>query len=86
VNVIAYYRLFTRITKEGLWLYVLRLLTKRPIYAYEISKEIKARFGFSKVTVYVVLYKMERKGLIRVVKRKLAMIQLILDPKLYKKE
>ena len=62
----AYDRLFTKITKENLWLYLLKLLTKRPMYAYEIGKEIKASFGFStaSVIVYVILYKMECEGLI----------------------
>ena len=38
------------------------------MYAYEISKTLDERFGFSTaiVTVYVVLYKMQREGFIRV--------------------
>jgi DNA-binding PadR family transcriptional regulator len=38
------------------------------MYAYEIDKTLKDRFGFSPatITVYVVLYKMENEGLIRV--------------------
>ena len=37
----------------------------RPMYGYEISKDLKDKFGFSTamVTVYVVLYKMRREGL-----------------------
>jgi len=37
------------------------------MYAYEINKEMKAVFGFSTatVTVYVVLYKLQREGLIQ---------------------
>jgi len=42
------------------------MLIDRPMYAYEISKGLKSRFGFSTamVTTYVVLYKLEREGLI----------------------
>jgi len=64
----AYTRLVTKITKENLWLYILKMLTDRPMYAYEIGKTLKDAFGFSTaiVTVYVVLYKMAREGLIHV--------------------
>lgn len=57
----------TKCTTENLWLYVLKLLQDRPMYAYEISKTLQSRFGFSPatVTVYVVLYKMLREGLIQ---------------------
>ena len=43
------------------------MLAERPMYAYEISKGLKDRFGFSTatVTVYVVLYKMRLEGLIK---------------------
>jgi len=66
---LAYKRLVAKLTKENLWLYVLKMLTERPMYAYEISKGVKERFGFSTatVTVYVVLYKMRREGLIQTV-------------------
>ncbi len=65
---LAYMRLVTKLTKENLWLYILKMLLERPMYAYEISKEITERFGFSTatVTVYVVLYKMQREGFIQV--------------------
>lgn len=63
----AYTRLVNKITKENLWLYILKMLMDRPMYAYEISKSLKDKFGFSTavVTVYVVLYKMRREKLIR---------------------
>lgn len=62
----AYGRLLRKLTKENLWLYILRMLTERPMYAYEINKNLKGRYGFSTatVTVYVVLYKMLREGLV----------------------
>ena len=65
---LAYDRLFRKLTKENLWLYILKLLTERSMYAYEMAKVIESRFGFSiaTITVYVVLYKMLNEGLIRI--------------------
>ncbi|MEM2128941.1 MAG: PadR family transcriptional regulator [Candidatus Methanomethylicaceae archaeon] len=62
----AYDRLAEKITKENLWLYVMRLLMDRPMYAYEIRERISEEFGFepATITVYVVLYGMEREGLL----------------------
>ena len=67
-NTLAYDRLVTKLTKENLWLYILKMLTERPMYAYEIGKNLKKKFGFSvaTVTVYVVLYKMQFEGLVAV--------------------
>lgn len=44
------------------------MLLDRPMYAYEINKELRSRFSFSTatVTVYVVLYKLQNEGLIRI--------------------
>lgn len=44
------------------------MLIDRPMYAYEIGKGLHQRFGFSTATVttYVVLYKLQREGLIQV--------------------
>lgn len=68
----AYLRLITKLTKENLWLYILKLLMDRPMYAYEINKTIHGKFGFSTatITVYVVLYKMQREGLIQIAEEK----------------
>jgi PadR family transcriptional regulator PadR len=57
-------RLRVKITKEVLWLYILRLLKERPMYAYELKQKIKETFGFEPATVssYVVLYKLEKEG------------------------
>jgi DNA-binding PadR family transcriptional regulator len=65
---LAYERLVTKLTKENLWLYILRMLSERSMYAYEIKKMLRERFGFSTatVTVYVVLHRMRTEGLIRV--------------------
>ncbi len=60
-------RLLTRTTKENLWLYILNLLEEREFFAYELRKVIKNRFGIemASVTAYVILYKLERDGLVR---------------------
>ncbi|ASJ09945.1 PadR family transcriptional regulator [Thermococcus sp. P6] len=57
-------RLKTKVTKEVLWLYILRLLKERPMYAYELKERIKGAFDFEPATVssYVVLYKLEKDG------------------------
>jgi DNA-binding PadR family transcriptional regulator len=59
-------RLLTRTTKENLWLYILNLLEERDFFAYELRKVIKDRFGIeiASVTAYVILYKLERDGLV----------------------
>jgi len=70
----AYFRLIKKLTKENLWLYILKLLQDRPMYAYEIYKTIHGQFGFTTatITVYVVLYKMQREGLIQIAEEKTA--------------
>ncbi|MGQ4833201.1 MAG: PadR family transcriptional regulator [Candidatus Asgardarchaeia archaeon] len=59
-------RLKEKLTKENLWIYVLRLLQERPMYGYEIRREIKERFNFTPaaVTSYVVLYKLKKEELV----------------------
>ncbi len=71
MNTLAYERLVRKLTKENLWLYILRMLVERSMYAYEIKKALVERFKISAatVTVYVVLHKMELEGLIRRGKR-----------------
>ncbi len=56
-----------KLTVENLWLYILRLLQERPLYGYEIRKQIQERFNFAPavITVYVVLYKLQREGLVK---------------------
>ncbi len=63
----AYERLVTKLTVENLWIYILRLLKEKPLYGYEIRKQIQDRFGFAPaiITVYVVLYKLQREGLVK---------------------
>jgi DNA-binding PadR family transcriptional regulator len=53
-------------TKECLWIYILKLLTEKPMHAYAIRSLIEERFGFrpGTVTAYKVLYLLNRSGLV----------------------
>ncbi len=59
-------RLANKLTKEMLWIYILRLLQERPHYGYEIKKLVTERFGFSPATVsgYAIIYRLMKDGLI----------------------
>ncbi|MFW9974242.1 MAG: PadR family transcriptional regulator [Candidatus Thorarchaeota archaeon] len=59
-------RLVNKLTKEMLWMYILRLLQERPHYGYEIKELITKRFGFSPATVsgYAIIYRLTKDGLI----------------------
>jgi DNA-binding PadR family transcriptional regulator len=61
-------RLVNKLTKEMLWMYILRLLQERPHYGYEIKELITKRFGFSPATVsgYAIIYRLTKDGLIQV--------------------
>ncbi|MCL7395162.1 MAG: PadR family transcriptional regulator [Thaumarchaeota archaeon] len=67
-SVMAFQRLVRKLTKENLWLYILSLLKEGPLYGYEVEKMIEKRFGFrpGKVTCYVVIYMLQKEGLIAV--------------------
>lgn len=53
-------------TTENLWLYILSVLKERPTYAYNIRVRIAEKHGFkpSTMTVYTVLYRLIKEGLI----------------------
>ena len=60
-------RLRRKTTIETLWIYVLAVLARNgPTYAYRVRKLIHETFGFkpSTVTLYTVIYRMEREGLL----------------------
>lgn len=59
-------RLVNKLTKEMLWMYILRLLQERPHYGYEIKQLIQERFGFAPATVsgYAIIYRLTKDGLI----------------------
>jgi len=54
-------------TKENLWIYILLLLKKREIYAFELQFLIEKEFGFrpGKITPYRVLYRLEKTGFVK---------------------
>ncbi|MHA2066299.1 MAG: PadR family transcriptional regulator [Candidatus Thorarchaeota archaeon] len=51
-------------TRDCLWVYILRILTERPLHAYAIRKEIRERYSFTPgaVTAYKVLYLLRKSG------------------------
>ncbi|HEV51638.1 MAG TPA: PadR family transcriptional regulator [Thermoprotei archaeon] len=58
------------LTLENLWIYIIKLLSEAPngeMYAYEIKKALHLQFGLrpATVTVYSVLYRMEKEGLLQ---------------------
>jgi len=64
----AYERLVRKLTHENLWIYILTLLKDGPLYGYEVRRMIEERFGFrpGQATSYIVLYRLEKAGYIRV--------------------
>lgn len=62
----AFERLVRKLTKENLWLYVISVLRSKPLYGYAVKKAIYEKFNFNPatITVYAVLYKMLREGLL----------------------
>lgn len=60
-------RLEDSITKDNLWIYILTLLKKKELYAYELNAKIKKEFGFSpgNVTAYIVLQRLKAEGYVR---------------------
>jgi len=60
-------RLKHLLTYGNLWLYVLSLTrSRKKVYAYALDEDIEKEFFFKpdKITIYVVLYKLENEGLI----------------------
>ena len=60
-------RLKYKLTKEVLWIYILKLLKERKMYGYELRRELEKNFGFKPalITSYVVLYKLEKMGYVK---------------------
>jgi len=48
-------------TTENLWIYILALLEKQPLYGWEIPELIEQKFGFrpGKITPYRVFYRLQ---------------------------
>ncbi|MFX1250357.1 MAG: PadR family transcriptional regulator [Promethearchaeota archaeon] len=62
----AFKRLVDNLTKNTLWIYVLKLLKTRPFYGYELRKALEEHFSITttRVTSYVILKKLEKEGLV----------------------
>jgi len=60
-------RLIHQNTIGNLWIYILILAKKRPIYGYTLRREIKEKFGFlpGKISAYRVLYRLEKEGYLK---------------------
>lgn len=54
-------------TTDNLWLYILALLDKKPLYGWEIPDLIEKKFGFrpGKITPYRVFYRLEADGFVK---------------------
>jgi DNA-binding PadR family transcriptional regulator len=59
-------RLWKKLRTQNLWVWILKLLTEKSKYAYELREEIKERFSFTPATVtsYAVLYRLEKSGFV----------------------
>ena len=59
-------RLKRKLGIELLWIYLLSMLKKKESHAYVLRKEVEEKFGFlpGNVSVYVVLYKLEKRGFV----------------------
>lgn len=62
----AYERLVQKLTKENLWLYILRMLSEEPDYPLGLKRKFLKRFGFEPATItfYIVLYRLKKEGLV----------------------
>jgi DNA-binding PadR family transcriptional regulator len=60
-------RLIKNVTVHTLWIYVLAILARGATYPYQVKKKIKEMFHFNPptVTLYTVMYRLEKEGLIR---------------------
>lgn len=65
-------RLEDSITKNNLWIYILKILSEKNLYPYKLREEIEKRFGFKSgsVTSYIVLKKLESQGFVKKWKEK----------------
>lgn len=64
-------RLRRKLTTEILWIYIAKvLLDKEPLKGYDIVKALRSDMGLkaSTITIYSVIYRMAREGLLEAVK------------------
>lgn len=64
-------KLYDSITKDNLWIYILKILLKGDCHPYVIREKIEKNFGFrpGKMTSYIVLKRLEHDGYVKIVKR-----------------
>ncbi len=62
----AYERLVRKLTRENLWLYILKMLTERPDYPLGLKRRFREKFGFEPagITFYTVLYRLKGEGMV----------------------
>ncbi|VVB61521.1 Transcriptional regulator PadR-like family protein [uncultured archaeon] len=60
-------RLISLNTYDCLWVYVLKILSEKPVHAYALRKMIEERFGFEPgmVSAYKVLYLLLQEGYVK---------------------
>ncbi|MCK5474258.1 MAG: PadR family transcriptional regulator [Candidatus Aenigmarchaeota archaeon] len=60
-------RLLALNTSECLWIYVLKILSQKPTYAYALRNLVHKRFGFrpGMVSAYKVLYLLKQEGYVK---------------------
>ena len=63
----AFDKLKKSITTDNIWVYILSILNREKIHAYGLRKRIKEVFEWQPelITLYVVLYRIEKEGLIK---------------------
>lgn len=59
-------RLSDSLSHGNLWLSILSLARKSPVYAYALPELMRKRYGFtpSRIMIYLVLYKLEAEGML----------------------
>jgi PadR family transcriptional regulator, regulatory protein PadR len=55
-------------TNDNLWIYILTLLKKENLYAYQINEKIKKKFNFAPggMTAYIILKRLQLNGYVKV--------------------
>jgi DNA-binding PadR family transcriptional regulator len=53
-------------TIKCIWPYVLKIVSEKPVHAYQLRAQIEERFGFrcGRVTAYHALYKLSKRGFV----------------------
>lgn len=78
---LPYERLENLNTKENIWIYILSLLEKGTVYAWEIQALIEKNFNFKpgRITPYRALYRLEEDGFVKSVMEERRRVYKITD-------